>query len=345
MEPPTMARTEGLWMKVYERALDEPRIKRIARRAGLSEFDVFGRIARLWLQCYRGLSEFVDRMDAEIVTGELHGFIDLVIEERLADAVDLNTIRVRGAEDALVSLRNAADIAQANSAKGRKSGERRRQMSEELQKRTAVQLGFEQGFNDVSTTALNSGSTVVRTAVELQDLGSGETRSDQNQSSSLLSGSPSSSDKGAPPPLENEPGANEGGFQPRKVAPPEAVKLATLLLQLVTSNNPGSRLAHGNRRLHNVTITRWADQIRKLHQTDHMSWQVIEGMIRWCQSDTFWRTIILGAENLRERWDSMAAQQNRRPSSSGERSKNRPGPTELAMREAEELRAASKERP
>lgn len=324
---------EGLWMKIYERALDEPRIKRIARRAQLSEFDVFGRMARLWLQSYRSLSEFVDVLDAEIVTGELPGFLDLVVEERLADRVDENTIRVRGAEKALASLRNAANISEANSEKGRKSGIRRRQMSDELRKRTAVQPELELG--------LNYGLNRTGTAVELQEeIRSSESRSDQNQYSPLLSRSGQGVDEGAPPHSKTQPDANQDGFQPRKPAPPEALALAELLLALVTSNNPAGRLARGNARVRNVTHARFADIIRKLHEVDNLAWSDIESMIRWSQADQFWSRVILGAEKLREKWDSMAAQRMRQPPTSAPRKEQRPGPTELAMREAEELRAA-----
>lgn len=325
--------TDGPWIKVYERALDEPRIKLIGRKLQLSEFDVLGRFNKLWALCYRRRSAFLRLVDAEIVTGELPGFIAAAIAEEMADLVDESTLRIRGAEDAIASLLAFDALSELNSGKGKKSGESRRQKSEELQKRTAVQTGLDFGSEPLP----RSGSEHSREREQRDQIP--ERDSDQNHDSLLLSGSGPLGDEGAPPPLKIEPGASQDGFQPRKPAPPEAVKLATLLLQLVTSNNPGSRLAHGNRRLHNATITRWADQIRKLHETDHMPWPVIEEMIRWCQADNFWRTIILGAENLRERWDSMGAQRNRKASPTENRSKQRPGPTELAMRDAAEERS------
>jgi len=74
-----------------------------------------------------------------------------------------------------------------------------------------------------------------------------------------------------------------------------------------------------------------------------MTWGAIEGMIRWCQNDPFWRANILGADNLRDKWDAMAAQRNR-PNGNGKgRHPNEPrlGPTELARRETEELERAT----
>ena len=336
-----MPRTEGLWMKVYERALDEPRIKRIARRAGLSEFDVFGRVARLWLQTYRGRSEFVDILDAEIVTGELTGFLDLVIDERMADRVDERTIRVRGAEDALTSLRNADDISKLNSEKGKKSGKKRRELSLQLQNRTAVQLGFDV----VSTTESNRGSTGVRTAVELQDqIRSSETRSQEIQNSPPLRGSPQGGDQGAPPPSNIEPEPSQTANQPsRKPVPPQAAQLAERLHELVTQNNPTGRLARGPERLRLETIRRWGETIRKLAELDHIPYVEVSAMIEWCQTDPFWHRVILGAENLRDKWDAMAVQRTPRTvpgqQNGNQRQQHRPGPTELAMREAEELRA------
>lgn len=311
-------------MSVDDSALRDPKMLRLCKLLGWRPRETVGALVYVWAICYDRETAIVED-PADIDTAADHdGFAEAMISVGLATAEEAG-LRLRGVEKRIAYLKDQ-----------RESGSRGGSAKAANRKAAHVDSRLSQGSLDLP-------STVCYPPDSLPDPDLPETRSQENQISPLLSGSTQRPGEGAPPPSKTQPGASQHGSRPSKPLPPEAVKLATLLLQLVVSNHPASRLAHGNRRLHEVTITRWGDQIRKLHDTDHMSWNVIEGMIRWCQADDFWKTTILGAENLRERWDTMGAQRNRKPSSSEERSKPRPGPTELAMRDAAEER--SRERP
>jgi hypothetical protein len=325
----------GLYMMIFERALTEPRVKRVARRMSLSQFDVLGRLNHLWMLVYQRRSEFVDFIDADIATGELPGFVDAVILEGLADRMDENSIRISGAEEVLARLRRIDGLSEINAAKGRKSGEARRAMSREIHQRAAVQQRLELGSNVLFSE--------IRT-----DL-------DQNQNSLLPRDSPAraqalANDRppGATPDLPNvQPGAageHVERVRGNRPAPPQATQLAEQLLQAVILNNDTGRLARSSPRLKQQTVLRWANTIRLLNEIDKLEWQEIALMIRWSQADPFWKKTILGADNLRQHWDRMAMQKNQTHQRRNGKPEPRPGPSELARREVEQLERAATSR-
>lgn len=351
----TMDPTE-IPLRVFSRALSEPRIVRVARKLSLSTYDVLGRMNHLWMLCYQQRSEFVSLVDAVIITGELPGFVEALVEVRLADRVDDLTIRVRGAEKAISDIQAEEErlerFRDLQSERGRKSAAARRsRMLDKLQNRTTVQTTLEPRFEP----GLNQDLDLQRSSPEDPDLDLRKITEKNNQSP-LLRGSPSSgqtsdhsqngagargwgdSHVGGNGGSKTQPGASQDGFQPdRKVAPEPAQRLARILLELVIGNNPAGRLARSAARLKADTIARWALSIDKLNRIDAMTWQEIEVMIKWCQADPFWSRNILGADNLRDKWDVMNVQRNAKVARSGPRSQRQPGPTELAMRDVEEL--------
>ena len=54
----------------------------------------------------------------------------------------------------------------------------------------------------------------------------------------------------------------------------------------------------------------WADDIRKMVELDGRKPQQVQGMIDWSQSDEFWKTNILSAKKLREKYDQMKVTAN-----------------------------------
>ena len=64
----------------------------------------------------------------------------------------------------------------------------------------------------------------------------------------------------------------------------------------------------------------WADDIRKMVELDERDIGKVGRMIEWCQKDSFWSSNILSAKKLREKYDVMARQANRKP----ERGYNKP---------------------
>ena len=92
---------------------------------------------------------------------------------------------------------------------------------------------------------------------------------------------------------------------------PEMIE-AAYLWEKIKGNNPEHRKP-------NLQV--WADDVRKMNQLDHRPFEKIHKMIDWCQLDTFWQTNILSASKLRSKYDTMAAQANRK-FSSGRRLEN-----------------------
>lgn len=93
---------------------------------------------------------------------------------------------------------------------------------------------------------------------------------------------------------------------------PEMIE-AVYLWEKIKGNNPEHR---------KPSLQAWADDVRKMHELDHRPFEKIHKMIDWCQLDTFWQTNILSASKLRSKYDTMAAQANRKYAS------NRPTRTE-----------------
>lgn len=83
---------------------------------------------------------------------------------------------------------------------------------------------------------------------------------------------------------------------------PEMIE-AVYLWEKIKGNNPEHRKPN---------LQSWADDIRKMHELDHRPFEKIHKMIDWCQLDAFWQTNILSASKLRSKYDTMAAQANRK---------------------------------
>lgn len=78
---------------------------------------------------------------------------------------------------------------------------------------------------------------------------------------------------------------------------------ATYLWEQIKGNNPDHK---------KPDLQKWANDIRKMHEIDKRPFEKINKMIDWCQRDAFWQTNILSAAKLRSKYDTMAAQANRK---------------------------------
>lgn len=87
-----------------------------------------------------------------------------------------------------------------------------------------------------------------------------------------------------------------------KETSPEALRLASLLGELIMKNNPKDRRLNGNR---DKTVEQWAVDIDRLLRLDEQTPQDVEAVIRWCQTDPFWQGNILSGRKLREQWDQL----------------------------------------
>jgi hypothetical protein len=77
----------------------------------------------------------------------------------------------------------------------------------------------------------------------------------------------------------------------------EAIEIAMALRTMVLENYP-----HLER---STDALKWAEDIDKMHRLDQISWQNIEGVMRWSQEDDFWKQQIRSGSNLRKHYDKM----------------------------------------
>ncbi|HEC32988.1 MAG TPA: hypothetical protein ENI63_01880 [Candidatus Kaiserbacteria bacterium] len=73
--------------------------------------------------------------------------------------------------------------------------------------------------------------------------------------------------------------------------------LVDLFISLIQKNNPEWKM-RGNRDI-------WAEDINKLQRLDERTYEQIEVMIKWVQSDLFWRQNILSTSKLREKFNDL----------------------------------------
>jgi hypothetical protein len=83
----------------------------------------------------------------------------------------------------------------------------------------------------------------------------------------------------------------------------EIISLASLLAELILRNNPNSIQLTEDKKPQ--TVIRWCKDIEMLHRVDKQDILKIEQVIRWCQNDNFWKSNILSAAKLREKWDKL----------------------------------------
>lgn len=291
----------------------------LARHLGINVYEVMGRIIRVWFVCYDRRSAVLQPIEVDIAA-DRDGFADAMIASGLGDS-DPNGVYVRGVIERIRFL-------ETQSRKGQRSGEVRRERAE---LRTPVQQGFAFGSTGSRASVQQrsaAGSTARRTYSPAPDQ---DLAPDLDQDHPPRPGGPDEPHPGAEPqeqapdpatsPQESAKGsvptepageASEPAYRkPAREVPDQAVTLAQLLLDSITANHPSSRIAKAAERTRTEAVARWAVTIDKMHRLDRIEWGTIQGMISWCQRDSFWRGVILGADNLRDKWDHMLAQRNR----------------------------------
>lgn len=298
--------------------------------------------------CYERREAVIPREDIEIAA-ELDGFTDALVGSELADLVDERDVYIRGVTERITFL-------EKQSERGQKSGRARREMSARLHKRTFAQQTFDLPLNQGALNGRSiSRSTTARTNSPDQahalDQDPEITNAELDLERSPTEVSQETFDVGdvvLPVGTGNVPPAAANGvpLNPKKRGPPalmlpeESITLAWLLMNHIGTNNPQGRTATMADRKREHTVLSWAATIDRIHRIDKQPWGTIEGMIAWCQRDRFWQTVILGADNLRDKWDKMLAQKQRQP----ERQQQKRGPTALALDELEQLERAERER-
>jgi hypothetical protein len=75
------------------------------------------------------------------------------------------------------------------------------------------------------------------------------------------------------------------------------MRMVDLLIGLIVANTPEWTLK-GNKET-------WAEHIEKLHRIDGRTYEQIEYMIKWTQSDSFWKQNILSTAKLRDKFNDL----------------------------------------
>ena len=81
-------------------------------------------------------------------------------------------------------------------------------------------------------------------------------------------------------------------------SPADSIRLATLLRDLILARQPKARERRSK-------MDDWADDIDKLIRIDGHDPQEIEAVVRWCQTDSFWKANIRSGWKLREKFDQL----------------------------------------
>ena len=82
----------------------------------------------------------------------------------------------------------------------------------------------------------------------------------------------------------------------------QASRLALLLLDLIIERNPKHKKPN---------LRKWEIHIDRLIRIDKRKPEIIEQVIRWCQSDDFWQDNILSTEKLRKQFDQLFLKMNK----------------------------------
>lgn len=97
--------------------------------------------------------------------------------------------------------------------------------------------------------------------------------------------------------IDNTNTSQESDSAKKVMFGPEDMRMAELLRDLIQQNAPAWKMRG--------QITKWAEEINKLHRIDERSYQQIEYMIRWVQADSFWKMNILSPTKLREKFNDL----------------------------------------
>lgn len=67
-----------------------------------------------------------------------------------------------------------------------------------------------------------------------------------------------------------------------------------------------------NQEIKEPNLNRWADDIRKMIEIDKRTERQVSNMIDWATTDPFWSSVVLSAKKLREKYETMRGQANRK---------------------------------
>jgi len=111
---------------------------------------------------------------------------------------------------------------------------------------------------------------------------------------------PHDTEEGEEEKKENKPSSSP---KPQKSVSPDALRLSNILADMILENQPQNRSLNNGKR--GGSVQAWAADIDKLICIDKQSLSMIETVIRWSQTDVFWKSNILSGTTLRKQWDRL----------------------------------------
>lgn len=93
--------------------------------------------------------------------------------------------------------------------------------------------------------------------------------------------------------------------KPQKSVSPDALRLSNMLADAILGNQPQNRSLNNGKR--DSSVHAWAADIDKLIHIDKQPLSAVENVIRWSQTDGFWKSNILSGATLRRQWDKLTA--------------------------------------
>ena len=103
--------------------------------------------------------------------------------------------------------------------------------------------------------------------------------------------------------------------KPAKVWEPKSDQylLAKFLLEQIIENSPkATRIKALNNGQRESTLQSWCVEIDKLLRIDKIDRQIVADVIEWATEHKFWGSNILSAGNLRDKWDKLIIQKEKR---------------------------------
>jgi len=100
----------------------------------------------------------------------------------------------------------------------------------------------------------------------------------------------------------NQPATNHIQ-QCNNVTSNKSIRLSEYLASLILKNNPSHKGLFDGK--YKQTIKRWVIDIDRMIRLDKRPVDEVEKVIRWCQADQFWCSIILSGRKLREKYDQL----------------------------------------
>lgn len=83
--------------------------------------------------------------------------------------------------------------------------------------------------------------------------------------------------------------------------------LTQFLISKMLENNPNAKVPQADK-----PLERWIDAMEKIHRLDKYTHDQIRAVIKWSQSDNFWKSNILSAPKLREKMPTLILQMQRK---------------------------------